>query len=68
MTSKEISANMKAERNRCNLTIKDVSKITGISQQTLMKYERNSSKVRVDLLIKLASLYKCNIKDFLVTK
>ena len=68
MNSKEISANIKAERNRCNLTIRDVSKITGISQQTLMKYERNASKVKVELLIKLASLYKCNIKDFLVTK
>lgn len=68
MNSKEISANIKAERNRCNLTIKDVSKITGISQQTLMKYERNAGKVKVDLLIKLASLYKCTLKDFLLTK
>lgn len=64
--SKRIASNIKAERNRNNFTVRDVSRITGISQQTIMKYERDAEKIHVGVLIKLANLYKCEISTFFV--
>ncbi len=66
MNTKKIASNIKAERNRNNFTIRDVARITGISQQTLMKYERDAEKLQLSVLLKLAYIYKCDLQSFFV--
>lgn len=48
---------LRALRINFSLTAKEVAKKIGISYQTLLKYEIDSSKIPYDLLIKLANFY-----------
>lgn len=49
---------LRALRANYNLTAKEVAEKVGVHHQTLLKYEHNSSKIPMDLLLKLANLYK----------
>lgn len=62
----EIANNIRAERNRANITIAEVSKAIGISQPTYVKYEKNAEKITVDIIIKLSKLFNCSIQSFFV--
>ncbi|MGT2682957.1 helix-turn-helix domain-containing protein [Streptococcus porci] len=54
---------LKALRVNTGLTAKEVADIIGIHQQTLLKYENDSSRIRADLLAKLAAFYKVEQDD-----
>jgi transcriptional regulator with XRE-family HTH domain len=49
---------LRAARINCGLTTKEVGKITGKSQPTIEKYERDSTNIPRDLSIVLLQLYK----------
>lgn len=49
---------LKALRAQYDLTAKQVAEQVGVHQQTLLKYEHDSTKIPHDLLRKLADLYK----------
>ncbi|HEP1818025.1 TPA: helix-turn-helix transcriptional regulator [Streptococcus suis] len=49
---------LKALRVNAGLTAKEVADMIGIHQQTLLKYENDSSRIRADLLAQLANFYK----------
>ena len=55
---------LRALRINYNLSAKKVADKLGIHQQTLLKYEHDSSKIPMDLLDKLARLYNVE-KDFI---
>ena len=55
---------LRALRTNYNLSAKEVADKLNIHQQTLLKYEHDSSKIPMDLLEKLARLYKVE-KDFI---
>ena len=55
---------LRALRINYNLSAKKVADKLGIHQQTLLKYEHDSSKIPMDLLEKLARLYNVE-KDFI---
>lgn len=49
---------LKACRINSGFTLDQVSKIVGKSVQTISRYEKDSTKISVSLLKKLASLYE----------
>ena len=51
---------LRAIRTNYNLSAKEVANKLNIHQQTLLKYEHDSSKIPMDLLDKLARLYNTN--------
>lgn len=55
---------LRAIRTNYNLSAKEVAGKLNIHQQTLLKYEHDSSKIPMDLLEKLARLYNVE-KDFI---
>ena len=55
---------LRALRTNYNLSAKEVANKLNIHQQTLLKYEHDSSKIPMDLLDKLARLYNVE-KDFI---
>ena len=59
-----IGKQLKDRRLRCNMTLMDVSKKTGISYQQVQKYESAGSKISAYILFKLATTYKCPIESF----
>ncbi|HIH7900701.1 TPA: helix-turn-helix transcriptional regulator [Streptococcus suis] len=59
---------LKALRVNAGLTAKEVADMIGIHQQTLLKYERDSMDIRVDLLARLAELYRVNQDDIFLGK
>lgn len=59
---------LKALRVNAGLTAKEVADMVGIHQQTLLKYERDSMDIRVDLLAQLAELYRVNQDDIFLGK
>lgn len=59
---------LKALRVNTGLTAKEVADIVGIHQQTLLKYERDSMDIRVDLLAQLAELYHVSQDDIFLGK
>ncbi len=52
---------LRAIRTNYSLTAKEVAEKVGIHQQTLLKYEHDSSKIPMDLLTKLADFYKVDL-------
>lgn len=52
---------LRAIRTNYSLTAKEVAEKIGIHQQTLLKYEHDSSKIPMDLLTKLADFYKVDL-------
>ena len=55
---------LRALRTNYSLTAKEVAKELGIHQQTLLKYENDSSRIPINLLQRLADFYGVN-RDFI---
>lgn len=68
ISGKRIADNIRAERNRANITIETIEKELNISRPTYIEYEKDAEKVKVRTLIKLADLFNCSIACFFVQK
>lgn len=55
---------LRALRTNYSLTAKEVADELGIHQQTLLKYENDSSRIPINLLQELADFYEVD-KDFI---
>lgn len=66
--SKKIADNIRAERNRANITIEEITHNLKISRTTYIEYEKDAEKIKVGTLIKLAKLFDCEINCFFVQK
>lgn len=64
--SKKIADNIRAERNRANITIETIEKELKISRPTYVEYEKDAEKIKVGTLIKLAKLFNCSITRFFI--
>ena len=64
----KIADNIRAERNRANITIETVEKELRISRPTYIEYEKDAEKIKVGTLIKLAKLFNCSLTCFFVRK
>ena len=63
---KKIANNIRAERNRANITIDTIEKELKISRPTYVEYEKNAEKIKVGTLVKLSKLFNCTIISFFV--
>nr|DAY11847.1 MAG TPA: helix-turn-helix domain protein [Caudoviricetes sp.] len=52
---------LKAARVNVNLTQKEVAEKLGVHQQTIAKYEKDSTKIPMNLLHNLSELYKVKL-------
>ena len=52
---------LRAARVNVNLTQKEVAEKLGFHQQTIAKYEKDSTKIPMDLLRQLSELYKVKL-------
>lgn len=59
-----IGRQLKDRRSRCNMTLMEAAKKTGISYQQIQKYECACSRISAYLLFKLASAYNSPIESF----
>lgn len=64
----KIADNIRAERNRANITIETIEKELNISRPTYIEYEKNAEKVKIGVLIKLALLFDCSVTSFFIRK
>ena len=63
---KKIANNIRAERNRVNLSQEETAKCIGITSTTYKKMEKDCSNLKIGYLIKLAETFKCKIDNFFV--
>ena len=59
---------LKALRANYDLSSTEVAVELGIHQQTLLKYERDSSKIPMDLLKKISEFYNVDMNDIFLGK
>lgn len=58
--------NFKSLRVRAGLSQEEVAKELNISRTNFLSYENSPSSIKLVLLLKLATLYNCEIKDFFI--
>lgn len=63
---KQIANNIRAERNRVNLTQEATANSVGVTVRTYIAYENDAKNVGATMLGKLATLFGCNVNDFYV--
>lgn len=61
---KRIAANIKAERNRANLSQEDVATGLGLSRRTYVIFEKDASTIRLTYLMRLADMFGCEVNAF----
>ena len=59
---------LRAARVNVNLTQKEVAEKLGVHQQTIAKYEKDSTKIPMDLLRQLSELYKVKLNHIFLTE
>lgn len=64
MYSTQVGNELKAIRNRNNLTLENVEEQLGIKKNTLSIYENNSEKIQMGTLEKLLNFYNEDIYIF----
>lgn len=60
----KIANNIRAERNRVNLTQEEVANKLDITLRTYISYEQNAKNVEAPMLLILANIFNCDISDF----
>ncbi len=61
---KVIANNIRAERNRANLTQENTAEKLGISTKTYISYEEDAQCIKATMLYKLAKIFGCTINAF----
>ena len=65
---KVIANNIRAERNRANLTQEDIAHRLGISTKTYISYENDAKSISATMIYELSLILNCNISDFYLLK
>ena len=55
-----------AARKNAGLTLKEASDLIGVNKSTLQKYEKDSSKIPFELLLKVSLVYQVNESIYIV--
>ena len=61
---KAIADNIRAERNRANLSQENVANQLGITLRTYVTYEQNAKNVEATTLILLSKILECDVIHF----
>ena len=62
----DVANNIRAERNRMNITQEEIANKLGISLKTYISYEDNAKSIKATTLYELSLLLGCNIECFYV--
>ena len=62
----DVANNIRAERNRVNMTQEETAIKLGISLKTYISYEDDAKSVKATTLYELALLFGCSIESFYV--
>lgn len=62
-----LANNIRAERNRANMTIDETIDKLGVSKPTYIEYEKDAKTLKVEYLIKLSEIFKCDINNFFIS-
>lgn len=65
---RKIADNIRAERNRANITMDAITSELNISRPTYIEYEKDAEKIKVGTLIKLSKMFGCTIDCFFIQK
>ena len=60
----QLQNNFKSLRVRSGLIQEEVAKMLGISRQQYITYENNPNIIKIDILLKLSKIFKCDINEF----
>ena len=60
----QLQNNFKSLRIRNGLIQEDVANMLGISRQQYITYENNPNIIKIDILLKLSKIFKCDINEF----
>lgn len=60
----QLQNNFKSLRVRSGLIQEEVAKMLGISRQQYMTYENNPNIIKIDILLKLSKIFKCDVNEF----
>lgn len=60
----QLRNNFKSLRVRSGLIQEEVAKMLGISRQQYITYENNPNMIKIDILLKLSKIFKCDINEF----
>ena len=64
ISGKEIANNLRAERNRADLTQEQVAKKLDVTLRTYVSYEEDASTIKATTLFLLSKILGCKIDDF----
>lgn len=64
INGKIIANNIRAERNRVNLTQENVASQLNITLRTYISYENDAKGIKATTIYELAKLFGCSISDF----
>lgn len=62
----DVANNIRAERNRVNMTQEEVASKLGISLKTYIAYEDDAKSIKATMLYSLSVLFNCNIENFYI--
>lgn len=68
MNAKVIGINIKVERIRAELSLKETAERLGVSRQCYYLWEKHPERIKASTLFELASIFGCNISDFFYTR
>lgn len=66
--TKIIQYNIRSLRTRVGLTQEETAKKLDISRQNYCSYENDIGNIKIEMLIKMAVIFHCTLKDFFYTK
>ena len=66
ISGKDIADNIRAERNRADLTQEEVAKNLNVTLRTYISYENDAKGIRATTIYNLANLFGCSIDAFYV--
>lgn len=64
--SKTIANNIRAERNRANLSQEYVAKMLGVTRETYSSYEKDARAIGATMLYNLSLILECSINAFFI--
>lgn len=68
MEVKTIGINIKVERIRAEISLKETAEKLGVSRQCYYLWEKHPERIKASTLLELANIFGCNINDFFYTK
>lgn len=61
-----LAANLRAERARCNMTLRQVADLVGVQAMTVCNWEKGRTSPKAEQLAAIARVFKVSVNSLLV--